>query len=91
MLELLLLPFKLALTLILAILFLPFLLLRIAIKLFLALVLLPLVLAMAALGVLLGIAAFFFAVLIPLLPIAFVAFLVWAIVRASSRPELYRA
>ncbi len=86
---LLFLPIKLAFCLTFGILFLPFLLLRFAIKAIVALVLLPFVLVIAAVGIFVAILAFSFAVLVPLLPLAFVAFCVWAIVRVVSPPVIH--
>lgn len=63
--------------------------LRLTIKLIVAFALLPILLTIVALGVLFAVVGLFFAVLVPLLPLAFVVFLVWAIVRATSRPTLY--
>jgi hypothetical protein len=86
------LPFRLAFGLLCAVLllpflllFLPFLLLRIAIKSIVLLVALPFVLLAIGLGLLVAFSAVFFVLMIPLLPFAFVALVVWAIVR-SSRP-----
>ena len=78
----LLLPFTLLL--------LPFLLLRVLVKTAIFLVVMPFVLlaTLIALGV--AFAAVVFALLTPLLPIAFVAFCVWAIVRTASRPSFAR-
>ena len=68
-----------------ALLIVPFLLLRVVLKSLVLLVALPFVL-LAVAGVLLAaFAAVLFAVMIPLLPFAFVGLCIWAIVR-SSRP-----
>jgi len=42
----------------------------------------------AFLGLALAFVAIFFAVLVPLLPVAFLVFCVWAVVRLSSPPAL---
>jgi hypothetical protein len=72
------------------VLLLPFLLLRFVIKTAVFLLVMPFVLlaAVVALGV--AFVAVFFALLVPLLPIAFVVFCVWAIVRMASRPAFAR-
>ncbi|MGH9806291.1 MAG: hypothetical protein ACRD9W_03365 [Terriglobia bacterium] len=70
-----------------ALLFLPFLLLRVLIKSVVLLVALPFVLLAVGAALLAAFVAVTFAVMIPLLPFAFVALCVWAIVR-SSRPAL---
>lgn len=74
---LLLLPFTL--------LFLPFLLLRAVVKLTLLLVLAPMIVIVTVGALLLAGFALFFVLLLPLLPFALVALVIWAIVR-SSRP-----
>lgn len=70
-----------------ALLFLPFLLLRLVIKSLVLLVALPFVLLAVGGAALFAFVAILFAVMIPLLPFAFIALCVWAIVRAS-RPAL---
>ncbi len=70
-----------------ALLFLPFLLLRVVLKTAFALMILPFVLLVAGAGLLIAFAAVSLGLLIPLLPVAFVAFCIWAIVRAS-RPAI---
>jgi hypothetical protein len=85
---LLFLPIKLAFCLTFGILLLPLLLLRFAIKAMVALLLLPFVLVIAAVGLFVAVLAFSFAVLVPLLPLAFVACCVWAIVRVVSPPAI---
>jgi hypothetical protein len=89
MLWLLLLPLKLMLGVVL----LPFIVLRVIFKLLATLILLPIVLALAAAGVvigglalLVGGLAFSFAILLPVLPFAIVALLVWAIVKVAAHP-----
>jgi hypothetical protein len=52
-------------------------------------VLLPFVLAIAVLGIFVAVLAFSFAVLVPLLPLAFVVCCVWAIVRVVSPPVIH--
>ena len=92
MLFLLTLPFRIVFGVLLAVLllpfallFLPFFLLRLLIRTGVALVVLPFALTAAFLGLAL---AFVFAVLVPLLPVAFLVFCVWAVVRLSSPPAL---
>jgi hypothetical protein len=68
-----------------ALLIVPFLLLRVLLKSLVLLVALPFVLLAVAGAVLAAFAAVLFALMIPLLPFAFVALCIWAIVR-SSRP-----
>jgi hypothetical protein len=70
-----------------ALLFLPFLLLRFVIKSIVLLAVLPFVLLAAGAALVVAVVAVLFAVMIPLLPFAFVALCIWAIVR-SSRPPL---
>ena len=66
----------------------PFLLLRVVIKTAVLLVALPFVLLAVGGALLVACVAVLFALLIPLLPFAFVALCVWAIVRVASRPAL---
>ena len=82
----LLLPFALLL-LPFTLLILPFLLLRFVLKGIVLMMVLPFVLLAVGGALLAALVAILFAVLIPLLPIAFVALCIWAIVR-SSRPAL---
>jgi hypothetical protein len=84
------LPFRLAFGLLTAVLFLPFallflpfLLLRFAIKSLVLLVALPFVLLTVGAALVVALIAAGFALMVPLLPFAFVALCVWAIVRAS--------
>ena len=79
MLCLLLLPFHLLFGLFL----LPFVVLRAAFKLLAAIVLLPIVLAFAGAAVLVGALAFSLAVLVPLLPLAVLALVIWGIVKLA--------
>jgi hypothetical protein len=81
---LLLLPFALLL-LPFGLLILPFLLLRFVLKSIVLLMVLPFVLLAVGGALVVALVAILFAVMIPLLPFAFVALCVWAIVR-SSRP-----
>jgi hypothetical protein len=83
---LLLLPFA-VLLLPFALLIVPFLLLRFVLKSIVLLMVLPFVLLAVGAALLVAFVAVVFAVMIPLLPFAFIGFLVWAIVRAS-RPAL---
>ena len=69
-----------------ALLFLPFLLLRLVIKTAVLVVVLPFAFMAALIGIAVAFAAMLVTLLIPLLPIAFVVFCVWAVVRATSRP-----
>jgi len=62
--------------------------LRLLIRTGVALVVLPFALMAAFLGLALAFVAIFFAVLVPLLPVAFLVFCVWAVVRLSSPPAL---
>ena len=84
MLSLLLLPIKLAVLFVLAVLFLPFVLLRIAFKAALALFLLPFVLLTVAGVVLFAMLAASFALVMPLLPFAFIAWCVWLMMRPRA-------
>ena len=86
MLWLLFLPIRLAFGLVFGILFLPLLIVRLVLKLAFGLIVLPFVLLFAFFGLLIGAAAFSFAFLIPLAPLAVIIFLVWAVIRASRRP-----
>ena len=88
------LPFRLAFGLLFgvlllpfALLLLPFLLLRFVIKSLVLLVALPFVLLAVGAAMVVALIAVIFALMVPLLPFAFVALCVWAIVR-SSRPAL---
>ena len=84
------LPFRIAFGLLLlpfALVFLPFLLLRVLIKSLVLLVALPFVLLTVGATLLVALVCVLLVATIPLLPFAFVAFCVWAIVR-SSRPAL---
>jgi hypothetical protein len=69
-----------------ALLLLPFLILRFVVKAAVALVVLPFVLFIGAIVCVALAIAFSLAILVPLLPFALLAFLVWALVRAASRP-----
>lgn len=82
---LLLLPIRLAFTLVFGLLFLPFLLLRIAIKTTVALLVLPFVLLFVLACVMFGLMAVTFALVVPLLPFAFIAFCVWLMFKPRSR------
>ncbi len=83
---LLLLPFALLL-LPFGLLILPFLLLRFVLKSIVLMMVLPFVLLAVGGALLFAFVAILFAVMIPLLPFAFIALCVWAMVR-SSRPAL---
>lgn len=93
MFDLLTLPFRIAfgalvavLLLPFALLLLPFLLLGLAIKATVALLLLPfLVLAVVA-GAAVALFTLSVALLLPLLPVVFLAFCVWAVIKLASRP-----
>jgi hypothetical protein len=92
MFHLLALPFKLffglvfgVLVLSFGLLILPFLLLRFVIKALVLLVALPFVLLAVGAGLVVALVAVLCVLMIPLLPFAFVALCVWAIMR-SSRP-----
>ena len=67
---------------------LPFLLLRLLIKTTVALVVLPFALIAAFVALVFALIAVFVAILVPLLPIAFVALFVWAVVRLASPAAL---
>ncbi|HET6955132.1 MAG TPA: hypothetical protein VFI56_01085 [Vicinamibacterales bacterium] len=71
-----------------ALLFLPFMLLRLLIKSVVLLVALPFVLLAVGGALLAAFVAVLFAVMIPLLPFAFLALFIWAIIRLTSRPSL---
>lgn len=95
MLHLLTLPFRLffgllfgILLLPFALLALPFFLLRVLVKTAVLMVVLPFVLLAVGVGLLIAFLAVFFALMIPLLPVAFLLFCVWAVVRLASRPAL---
>jgi hypothetical protein len=84
------LPFRIALGLLLlpfVLLFLPFLLLRLVIKSVVFLVVLPFVLLTIGAALLMAFIALMCVLTIPLLPFAFVALFIWAVVR-SARPAL---
>lgn len=85
MLWLLVLPFRLAFGLVFGVLFLPFLLVRAVLKLVFGLIMLPFVLLAGFVGLLIA-AALFSVAMIPLAPLAIVAFLIWAVVRSSRHP-----
>ena len=70
-------------------LFLPFLILRILIKATVALVMLPFVLLVAGIGLAFAAFAVSLAVLIPLMPFFLIALIVWALIRATSRPVVH--
>jgi hypothetical protein len=70
-------------------LFLPFLILRILIKATVALVMLPFVLLVAGIGLAFAVFAVSLAVLIPLMPFFLIALIVWALIRATSRPVVH--
>ena len=72
--------------LLLAVLFLPFLLLRVFIKAVIGLVMLPIALIVACVGMLIFFIVVSVAIAIPLMPIAILACGVWLIVRLASRP-----
>jgi hypothetical protein len=89
------LPFRIAFGLFFGLLFLPFallivpfMLLRLLIKSMVFVVVLPFVLLAVGGALLAAFVAVLFAVMIPLLPFAFLALFVWAIVRLTSRPSL---
>jgi hypothetical protein len=67
-----------------ALLLLPFVLLRLIIKATIALVMLPVVLVVLAIGATVAFLTVSFAVLAPLLPLAFLVFCIWVIVRMAS-------
>jgi type III secretory pathway component EscS len=69
-------------------LFLPFFLLRLVIKASVFIVVLPFVVMAAFIGIAVAFVAVCLALLVPLLPFAFLVFCVWAVVRAASRPAL---
>jgi hypothetical protein len=71
-----------------ALLMIPFLLLRVLIKSIVLLVALPFVLLAVVAAVLVACVGVLFVVMIPLLPFAFLALCIWAMMRASSRPRL---
>jgi type III secretory pathway component EscS len=74
-----------------ALLFLPFLLLRFAMKAIFAVLFLPLALVIgvaAVIGLFVALVGVAVALLVPLLPFAFAAFCVWAILRVASPPAV---
>ena len=62
----------------------PFLLLRALFKLVLFVLIAPIVVIAAIAAIVIGVGAIFVALLLPLLPFALLALLVWALVRASQ-------
>ena len=84
MLSLLLLPIKLAILLVVGLLLLPFVLLRLAFKAAIALMLLPFLVVLIGGAVLFAALAASFALLLPLLPFAFIAFCVWLMMRPRA-------
>jgi hypothetical protein len=83
---LLLLPFRLVLSLLFGILLLPFFLLRAAIKVVAALILLPVVFGLLLVAMVVGGIGFWLLMLVPVLPLAVLAFFIWAISRLLARP-----
>ncbi len=84
------LPFRIAVGLLLlpfVLLFLPFLLLRLLIKSMVFLVVLPFALLTIGAALLMAFIALVCVLTIPLLPFAFIALFIWAVVR-STRPAL---
>jgi hypothetical protein len=84
------LPFRIAFGLLLlpfVLLLLPFLLLRVLIKSVVFLLVLPFVLLTAGAALLMAFLAVVCVLMIPLLPFAFIALFIWAVVR-STRPVL---
>jgi hypothetical protein len=69
-----------------ALLFLPFLLLRLLVKTAVMALVLPIVVLAAGGAVVMALFALSFAVLVPLIPIAFLALFVWGIVHLATRP-----
>jgi hypothetical protein len=91
------LPFKILFGVLLAIvllpftiLLLPFFLLRLLIKAAVLGVVMPFVFLAAFIGVAVAFIGIFFALLAPLLPIAFLVFCVWVVVRLASKPAFAR-
>jgi hypothetical protein len=91
------LPFKIFFGVLLAILLLPFtlllipfFLLRLLIKTAVFIVVLPFALLAAMIGLGVAFIGVVLALVVPLLPLAFVVFCVWAIVRMASRPAFAR-
>ena len=89
------LPFRLAFGLLFGVLMLsfgllilPFLLLRVVFKAAVLLVALPFVLLSVGAALVVAFIAVVCVLMIPLLPFAFVALFVWAVIRLSSRPAL---
>ena len=73
-----------------AVLLIPFLLLRFVIKAAVLVLVMPFVLVVVLVAAGLALTGAFLALLVPLLPLAFVAFCVWAIVRMASGPAYAR-
>ena len=87
------LPFRIAFGVLLAVICLPiallvvpFLLLRVAVKTAVALVVLPFVLLAVAIGVVMAAVTFSIALIVPMLPLAFLGLCIWAVVKLVSRP-----
>jgi type IV secretory pathway TrbL component len=76
------------LCLLLAPLFLPFLLFRLMIKTLIGLVMIPFALVMMLVGLGFAALAVALAVAIPLMPLALIGFGVWALIRITSRPRV---
>ena len=72
--------------LLLAVVFLPFFLLRVLIKTAVTLVMLPIALVMACIGVACAVFFVSLAIVIPLMPIVVLACGIWFIIRLASRP-----
>jgi len=73
-----------------AILLVPFLLLRLLFKAALAVIVLPVVFVAVIVALAVGLAATLVAVVLPLLPIAFFVFCVWAVVHIATKPTYAR-
>ena len=87
------LPFRIVFAVLCGVLFLPFVLLllpfflfRLLLKTAILLVVLPFALVAMVAALAVAFAAVVFALLVPLVPIAFLVFCVWVVVRLASRP-----
>jgi hypothetical protein len=85
---LLLLPFRLVFGLLFGILLLPFFLLRAAVKVAAALILFPVVFALLLVALIVGGIGLWLVMLVPVLPLAVLAFFLWTISRLFARPAL---
>jgi len=83
---LLLLPFRLVFGLLFGILLLPLIILRGAVKVAAALIFFPVVLALLLVALIVGGIGFWLVMLVPVVPLAVLALLLWAVSRLFARP-----